>query len=91
MQLMHLNTEIGNQGTKVIVQFKLDEEDYVEWDDLTVYLYAHPEIDITDLISSEWLTEIEDAIYKNKGRLLQERLDDVIIEDYITEQFFKEI
>jgi hypothetical protein len=53
-------------------------------------LYEHPEVDITDLISNEWSTEIEDAIYSVADQLLQEAIDDAKVEAYITNQMFKE-
>lgn len=87
---MQLVTKIGNTGTKVVVDFTLDAERDIDWETLKVYLYEHPEVDITDLICNEWSTEIEDAIYSVADQLVQEAIDDAKVEAYITNQMFKE-
>jgi hypothetical protein len=87
---MQLNTKIGNTGTEVVVDFTLDDECDIVWDTLKVYLADHPEIDITDLIGDGWAMEIEEAIYENADKLVQEENDDAEIESYITNQMFKE-
>lgn len=87
---MQLVTKIGNTGTKVVVQFTLTEDRDIDWDQLKVYLYDHPEVDITDLIGDEWSLEISEEIYGNADKLMQEAIDDARIEVYITNQMFKE-
>jgi hypothetical protein len=87
---MRLVTQIGNTGTKVTVEFTLDEERDINWDELNVYLYEHPDIDVTDLIGNEWSVEISEAIYENADKLVQEAKDDAIIEAHITNNLFKE-
>jgi cytochrome oxidase Cu insertion factor (SCO1/SenC/PrrC family) len=87
---MQLITKIGNTGTKVQVQFTLDEERDINWDELKVYLYEHPDVDITDLIGDEWSLEISEEIYANADKLVQEEQDDAIIEAHITDSLFKE-
>ncbi len=87
---MQINTTIGNIGTKVMVQFTLTEDRDIDWDQLKVYLYDHPEVDITDLINDEWSLEISETIYANADKLVQEAVDDARIEAYITNQMFKE-
>lgn len=87
---MQIVTKIGNTGTKVVVDFTLYDKDEINWDELTVKLYDHPEVDITDLIGDEWSTEIEEAIYENLDQMMQEALDDAKIEEYISDQLFME-
>lgn len=87
---MKLVTQIGNTGTKVMVEFTLDEERDIDWDELKVYLYEHPDVDITDLIGDEWSLEISEEIYANADKLVQEEQDDAIIEAHITNNLFKE-
>jgi hypothetical protein len=88
---MKLVTQVGNTGTKVTVEFALDEERDINWDELKVYLYEHPDVDITDLIGNEWSVEISEAIYENADKLVQEAKDDAIIDAHITNNlFFKE-
>jgi uncharacterized metal-binding protein YceD (DUF177 family) len=87
---MKLVTQIGNTGTKVKVEFTLDEERDIDWDELKVYLYEHPDVDITDLIGDEWSLEISEEIYANADKLVQEEQDDAIIETHITNNIFKE-
>jgi hypothetical protein len=87
---MKLVTQIGNTGTKVTVEFTLDEERDIDWDELKVYLYEHPEVDITDLIGNEWSVEISEEIYANADKLVQEEQNDAIIEVHITNNLFKE-
>jgi hypothetical protein len=87
---MQLVTKIGNTGTKVMVQFTLTDERDIDWETLKVYLYDHPEVDITDLIGDEWSLEISEEIYANADKLVQEANDDAKIEAYITNQMFKE-
>jgi hypothetical protein len=87
---MKLVTQIGNTGTKVTVEFTLDEECDIDWDELKVYLYEHPDVDITDLIGNEWSVEISEEIYANADKLVQEEQNDAIIEARITNNLFKE-
>ncbi len=87
---MQINTTIGNIGTKVMVEFTLTEDRDIDWEQLKVYLYEHPEIDVTDLIGDEWSLEISETIYANADKLVQEAADDAKIEAYITNQLFKE-
>lgn len=87
---MQLKMKIGNIGTEVIVDFRLDTDGDIVWNELKVHLYEHPEVDITDLISDEWSTEIEEAIYKNLDQMMQEALDDAKIEEYVSDELFKE-
>jgi uncharacterized metal-binding protein YceD (DUF177 family) len=87
---MQINTTIGNTGTKVMVEFTLDDEFDIEWDQLKVHLYDHPEVDVTDLINDEWSLEISEAIYASADKLVQEAIDDAKIEAYVTNQMFKE-
>jgi len=87
---MKLVTQIGNTGTKVMVEFTLDEERDINWDELKVYLYEHPDVDITDLIGDEWSLEISEEIYANADKLVQEEQDDAEVEVYVTKQMFKE-
>jgi hypothetical protein len=87
---MQIQTKIGYTGTTVVVNFTLDSDRDIDWETLKVYLYEHPEVDITDLMSNEWSTEIEDAIYSVADQLLQEAVDDAKVEAYITNQMSKE-
>jgi hypothetical protein len=87
---MQIVTKIGNTGTKVVVDFMLDDECDIDWETLKVSLYDHPEVDITDLIGDEWSLEIEETIHESIDDLIQEANDDAEIESYITNQMFKE-
>lgn len=87
---MQLKMKIGNTGTEVMVDFRLDADCDIVWNELKVHLCEHPEVDITDLISDEWSTEIEEAIYENLDQLMQEALDNAKIEEYISDELFKE-
>jgi hypothetical protein len=87
---MQIVTKIGNTGTKVVVDFTLDDERDIDWETLKVSLYDHPEVDVTDLIGDEWSLEISEEIYANADQLVQEANDDAEIESYITNQMFKE-
>lgn len=87
---MKLKMKIGQVGTQVVVDFRLDDERDIVWDELKVTLYEHPEVDVTDLMNDEWTLEISEEIYAQADKLVQEDKDDARIEAYVTNQMFKE-
>lgn len=88
---MQLRMKIGMmQDTEVVVDFRLDDEGDIVWDELKVHLYDHPEVNVTDLMNDEWTLEISEEIYAKADKLVQEHIDDAIIESHITDQLFKE-